>query len=106
MEQAFSEIPAEEQQRVILMQQRVEKVHKAGHMLVLKSSRHLIHFSDAVKYLMLRSIGRVKRLPGIVASLQAKKHLAGILNESLKGLSATFRLLLKKTFCTTINKRN
>jgi hypothetical protein len=76
IEEALSSLPAEEQGRVIIMQQRSDRMQSSALKLMARSSRNVIHFSDAMRIIMLRSIHKMKKLPGLFASLPLRKYVA------------------------------
>jgi hypothetical protein len=106
MQTEFSGMLVEGPERVILFKEKIENIQATGHKILVRFVRHLVHFSDAVKYMMLRSMGRIKRLPGLIASMHICRKLSTILQICIKAPSFSLGLIHKKMFCTIINKRN
>lgn len=106
IEEAVQSLPPEDQGRVILMQQKVERLQNSSLRLLIKSSKNVIHFSDAMRMIMLRSIHRIRKLPALFPFLHLRPDMAGKLKKrAARYLSPLFGLV-KKISCMIINKRN
>jgi hypothetical protein len=106
LEEALLSLPEEEQSRVILMQQRTVRMQISASKFISRSARNVIHFSDAMRIIMLRSIHKMKKLPALFAANPLKNYVSERLDRFAFIAYRTFFILVKKMYFTVINKRN
>jgi hypothetical protein len=106
IEEALLSLPEEEQGRVIIMQQRTIRMQISATKFISRSARNVIHFSDAMRIIMLRSIHKMKKLPALFAANPVKNYVAERLDRLVFISYRSFLLLVKKMYFTVINKRN
>lgn len=106
MEEIHFSFPSDVHAHRMYLQKKIEMMSANSKKIIGRPVRNTIHFRAAVRFIMLRSLGKMRQLPKLLSSLGCIPHRARRMSGRI--LTGVVRMagLFKKSRVLIMNKRN